>query len=426
MEYVNGESLAKILTRKGRLDIQETVDCFLQVCGAIEYAHSRGLIHRDLKPANILIENGGRALVADFGISKLISSNALEETLTVVGTPLYMSPEQCGEGSLDLRTDIYSLGVILYEMLLGKPPFHGETAAEIIKSHLLDTPRFPREDNPLPAKAVKIIRKMLAKRPDDRYASAGEVVAELLSLRETCAPTPSTVDLQKPPTILCHVPQRIMLGAVVSAMKSAAFSFAVVSRVHELLERLNDHSIEAVILGAEPGDNAIYRLAQEIRRKSMNQELHIILVNSGISRDEVQKALRSGITDIVAEPFNPSILVSKIEGLISGGHKTVESRRFFRKSVSGTVRMRVDSEIMDISEDGMKIHTNMSLKTGEVVTFELDQFRMLGFGEKSGKVVWISANDKIDSFLYQAGINFLDVSYEERRRLRKWILEGSV
>jgi DNA-binding response OmpR family regulator len=158
----------------------------------------------------------------------------------------------------------------------------------------------------------------------------------------------------------------------------------------------------------------------------MNQELHIILVNSGISRDEVQKALRSGITDIVAEPFNPSILVSKIEGLISGGHKTVESRRFFRKSVSGTVRMRVDSEIMDISEDGMKIHTNMSLKTGEVVTFELDQFRMLGFGEKSGKVVWISANDKIDSFLYQAGINFLDVSYEERRRLRKWILEGSV
>jgi c-di-GMP-binding flagellar brake protein YcgR len=115
--------------------------------------------------------------------------------------------------------------------------------------------------------------------------------------------------------------------------------------------------------------------------------------------------------------------VAKLESILHGGQKTIESRRFFRIPFSGRLTMHIASEIVDISEGGVRVLTNMAIKAGEIVTFELEQFRQLGFGEKSGKVVWVAGNDTGDSYAYQAGIDFIDLTDLERTRLRRWIFE---
>jgi DNA-binding response OmpR family regulator/predicted Ser/Thr protein kinase len=422
MEYVEGESLEQILAKKSRLGLDEAVEYMLQICDAVAYAHEQGVIHRDLKPSNLLINETGRLLIADFGISKIISTNAREETLTFVGTPIYMSPEQCGEGVLDSRTDLYSLGVIFYEMLLGKPPFCGGTPAEIIKGHLLETPKFPKEaGSTLHPKIVKIIRKLLAKNPQNRYGGARELAADLISFKEKRhsqfqAPA-------EPPLILCHLVQRMLAGAVTSTLESIYCSFEMIGRAGDLIERIEEDTVDAVVLGAEPGDTRIFTVAERVRKKSRNRKLQIILINSDISREEVKKAFECGINDIIAEPFNPSILMEKLENILPLRRPTPESRKHFRAPLSGPLTMRVDCELVDISEGGIRIMTNVPLKTGEIITFEIEQLRMLDFVTKSGQVMWISTNESNDSYFYQAGISFINLTERERTRLRKWILE---
>src|SRR5207244_2913802 len=129
MPFVEGESLRDRLNREKQLSVEETLRITAQVAEALDYAHGRGVIHRDIKPENILLESG-RVMLADFGIARALSA-VNDETLTAtgagIGTPLYMSPEQAsGERQLDGRTDVYSLGCVVYEMLAGRPPFTGE------------------------------------------------------------------------------------------------------------------------------------------------------------------------------------------------------------------------------------------------------------------------------------------------------------
>lgn len=428
MEYVEGVPLSQILKEKGRPDMRETIGYLLQICDAIGYAHGRRVIHRDLKPGNILVGPRGRVRIADFGISKTISSDNTDGTITFVGTPLYMSPEQCGEGVLDARTDIYSLGVIFYEMLVGNPPFAGNSPAEIIKGHLFDSPKFPSDAQPaIPARILKIIRKMLAKNPGNRYSSAREVIAELEAFQETLLRAgPKRKPSRRTPLILCYAPQRLLMGAVAAALKTIACRVELMSRISDLMNRVQSQAVEAVVLGSEPGSTSVFRLARRVRKKNKNPRLRVFLISAGVGREEVQEAFRSGVTDIIAEPFNPSVLISKLEGILPDDQKTLESRRFFRTRFLGKATMRVASEIVDISEGGMRILTNMPLKAGEITAFDLDLFRTLGLGEKSGKVVWISGNDLNDSYFYQAGIDFTDMSDSERERLRKWILENEL
>ncbi len=422
MEYVEGNSLANVLARQECIALNEAIGYGLQICDAIGYAHGRGVIHRDLKPSNILITPHGAIKLVDFGISKILSGGVHQETLTFVGTPLYMSPEQCGEGVLDLRTDIYSIGVILYEMLLGKPPFTGDSPAEIIRAHLLDTPKFPKDGSrQVPGKIIKIIRKMLAKEPDDRYATAEDVAADLHLYQEK--QTRALAKRAGPsPRILCHVPQQTLEQAVVSALNSTACNYEIVAQAGDLLSQVEQTSVDAVILGAEPGDGKVFTIAKQVREKTRNSRLQVILLNTGISKGDVQKAFQSGISRIIAEPYNPSVLVSKLEAIFPAAESAIESRRFFRKTISGTVRIHIESEIADISEGGMRILTNIPLKTGEIVKFDSDVLHPLGIGERSGKVVWIANSEETDPFLYQAGIDFIAFSDMERMRLRKWIL----
>jgi eukaryotic-like serine/threonine-protein kinase len=183
MPFVEGESLASRLGREGPLPVEEALEIAWQVATALAHAHERGIVHRDIKPDNILL-TGAEALVTDFGVSRALTA-AGAPTLTrsglVVGTPLYMSPEQAGgSGEVDARSDIFSLGLVLYEMLAGEPPFKAPTAQAVAVRKLSESApdvRTVRESTP-PALAA-VVRKALERVPADRYRSAADLAEAL-------------------------------------------------------------------------------------------------------------------------------------------------------------------------------------------------------------------------------------------------------
>ncbi len=180
MPFVDGETLKDRLARESRLSVADALPIAIEVADALAYAHAHGVIHRDIKPANILL-SGKHALVADFGVAKAMSSStAITEDQTrvglIVGTLAYMSPEQAlGEPTIDSRSDIYSLAVVLYEMLVGEPIFAGATPREMLAKRFLPTPPSARAVRPeISVEIDRVLGRALASNPDDRYASAGE------------------------------------------------------------------------------------------------------------------------------------------------------------------------------------------------------------------------------------------------------------
>ncbi len=201
MDYVAGENLSQLMSRDGYLSATRAIEIFIQLSDAIAHAHAKGVIHRDLKPSNVLItktDNGADFVkIVDFGIAKVLPSSdkdaaALTQTGELFGSPLYMSPEQCLGDRLDLRSDLYSIGCLMYEAVTGKPPFTGSNPIKIIFKHVNEPPppiRKPMSGHDVPAGLEAIILKCLEKSPDNRYQSAPELMHDLLLLQEGREPT---------------------------------------------------------------------------------------------------------------------------------------------------------------------------------------------------------------------------------------------
>ncbi len=188
MAYVAGGSLATIMD-KGKIPLSEIERILRQVASALDYAHRQGVIHRDIKPDNILLDKEGNVLLADFGIVKIVSGDdsdktnpALTQTGGLVGTPAYMSPEQgSGESSITNRADLYSLGVVVYEMLTGEPPYIADTPMQVVIKHITEPVPNPRNVvKELTSEMESVIQRALAKKPDDRYQTAGELADDFV------------------------------------------------------------------------------------------------------------------------------------------------------------------------------------------------------------------------------------------------------
>lgn len=180
MEYVSGEDLKNLITRIGQFTIKKTVSTAIQILEGLVEAHESGIVHRDLKPQNVMIDNKGNVRIMDFGIARSLFTKRITRTGTSIGTPLYMSPEQADGTAIDQRSDIYSFGIILYEMLTGQVPFEGETPTSIAFKHKYEKPQNPKEINPhIPDNLNNILLKCIEKDPNKRYNSAKEVLAEL-------------------------------------------------------------------------------------------------------------------------------------------------------------------------------------------------------------------------------------------------------
>jgi eukaryotic-like serine/threonine-protein kinase len=195
MEFLDGRELRDVLASE-RMPVPVALDVAAQVAEGLAFAHSQGIVHRDIKPANIMMLAGSRAKIMDFGIARVRASDVKTQTGLLLGSPKYMSPEQVLGTGIESRSDIFSLGVVLYEMLAGAPPFSGENVHQLMFQVCNSRPSPPSRLNPaVPAVVDLIVAKALEKDPASRYADAGELAADLRRALAQVASSPAAAEI---------------------------------------------------------------------------------------------------------------------------------------------------------------------------------------------------------------------------------------
>jgi len=277
MEFIVGTTLHELLAEKHVLPTDEVVQLARQICRGLDYAHSNGIIHRDVKPANIMITANGTVKIMDFGIAK--SGGQVTNTGQVLGTPNYMAPEQVKGRPLDGRSDLFSLGVILYEMLTGEKPFVGQNVTTIIYKIVNETPITPRDlDVTVHPGLSAIVTKALAKAPDDRYQSGAELVRDLenykLAGTSRNGSTGALAPVSAHPDKTLVLPVRVVAGSTVKATVAATVpaqgpvpvrrpTTAIISSKRTLLIAA---IVTILVLGSAMGGYAYHRTQVKMRQ----------------------------------------------------------------------------------------------------------------------------------------------------------------
>lgn len=199
MEFLQGRELRDVMNDGGLLPVEQVLDIVAQVAQGLAYAHEHEIVHRDVKPSNIMVVRDGHVKITDFGIARMASSAVRTQTGMVLGSPKYMSPEQVMGKEIDQRSDVFSLGVMLYEMLTGQAPFNGENVNAIMYQTLNAVPAPPNTLNPaVPEMANFIVAKALAKKLEDRYQNAMDFAVDLRACRDTLPRSGKPIDVSPP------------------------------------------------------------------------------------------------------------------------------------------------------------------------------------------------------------------------------------
>ena len=239
-EYVEGETLKQRISRVGALDTQEALAYAIEVARGLTVAHARHLVHRDIKPQNILIDSEGRAKLTDFGISRQLEQDGMTVTGRVLGTTDYVAPEQAMGQSVDPRCDIYSLGVVLFEMLVGQVPFHADSQVGVAMKHVNEElPDVQRRRPEVSASLALVVERSTAKRPDDRYQHIGEMIDDLSTALEveaaragsTTGEATSVLDAVPPPKRKLSSRARWSWATIVALLVVAAAALVAVQLI---------------------------------------------------------------------------------------------------------------------------------------------------------------------------------------------------
>ncbi len=229
MEYVSGDDLKGMIRRMGRFSAGQAITIAKQVCEGLSEAHKLGVVHRDLKPQNIMIDQDGNARIMDFGIARSLEGKSITGAGVMIGTPDYMSPEQVDGKETDQRSDIYSLGIILYEMVTGQTPFEGDTPFTIGVKHKSETPKDPKEMNPqIPDDLGRVILRCLKKEKEQRYPNSRELCSDLSAIEQGIPTTEKIIPEKRPLTSReitvqlsprkIFIPALIVIGVITAAI----------------------------------------------------------------------------------------------------------------------------------------------------------------------------------------------------------------
>ncbi len=362
MEYVAGRSLADVLRQEGSLLPARAADIGIDMAAALGFAHKNGVVHRDVKPGNVLLSTDGQVKVTDFGIARAIASGQ-DEDLTqagqVMGTATYFSPEQAQGRPVDPRSDVYSLGVVLYEMVCGRPPFRGEDPLAVAYQHVQEQPTPPRQINAdLDPTLEAIILKCLAKTPQARYPSAEDLRADLRRYREgnqISVATPPTTVVAPPPDATQAIP-------VTAAAPAATSSYAAYAGEDDYYEddyveppRRNGAFIAVMLLLLAVMAGVLFLLAQTLGVFDSGDDEPVTLVAVpnvvGQTEDEARAALEAeGFTVSTEFEENPDFEDGEVSAQDPAAGEEAESGSEVTLTVSsGEQRVEIP-DVVGLSE----------------------------------------------------------------------------
>jgi len=305
MEYVSGEDLKSSLRRMGPLSVGKAVWIAKQVCEGLAEAHRLGVVHRDLKPQNIMIDREGNARIMDFGIARSLKATGLTEDGGVIGTPEHMSPEQVEGKKADQRSDIYSMGVILYEMVTGRVPFEGKTPMSVASKHLTQRPREPRELNAQVSEGLSgVIMRCMEKERERRYQSVEELLLDLEEIERGVPTTDRVVPERKPITSReitvtfnlrkLLIPASVVVGVAVVGV--ILWQFILVPKTKEKFPSSVPSKEEILVAAQESWKDKDYSEALDRFKKVLtvepeNFEAQISIATILKEQDEIDKAI---------------------------------------------------------------------------------------------------------------------------------------
>ncbi len=320
MKYIDGETLSQKMQREKKISPNETIHIMRQVADALDYAHQHDIIHRDIKPANVMLDEYGKPVLMDFGVARVQFEGSLTKTGTLMGTPHYLPPELPLGKKVDGRSDIYSLGIMLYEMLAGRPPYHDENSVALIFKHINEPPDQLKNLVPdLEEALCKVVHKMIEKDPENRYQTAGEVADALQEFSSLYPPTPTIVRRSTPGNVRNTEKLLILAQEHIQQEKldKAIEIFATIMRrdpnnetakreisdlVDKLIEKIRDHVSQKEFsrasdlirqaLQVAPQNERLSSLRQEIEEEQLALKEH----------KETQIKIEYGAAEMAPEP----------------------------------------------------------------------------------------------------------------------------
>ena len=389
MEYIPGEDLKRLIKKVGQFSAGKTIFMARQVCEGLAEAHRFGVVHRDLKPQNIMIDEDANARIMDFGIARTVKGKGITGAGVMIGTPEYMSPEQADVKEVDQRSDIYSLGVILYEMVTGRVPFEGETPLGIAMKHKNEVPQDPRQINAqLTEDLSRVIMRCLEKDKEKRYQSAGEVSAELQNIEKGMPTTERIVSQKKPLTSReitvkfslrkIFLPAVVVIAVAIAALIIWRFipqkqampvpsdkpSLAIVYFENNSGDESLDHWRKALceLLIADLTQSKYIRVLSSDRLIDILSDLNQIETKSFSSRVLKEVAARGGSTHILRGGFTKAGEQFRIDAILQEA-STMESIGSDRIQGKGE-----ESFLSMVDELTRKVKAHFKLSTEDIAT----------------------------------------------------------
>ncbi|GFN36358.1 Stk1 family PASTA domain-containing Ser/Thr kinase [Tepidimicrobium xylanilyticum] len=330
MEYIKGKTLKEIIREKGKFTVDETIDYSIQIAEALEHAHENHIVHRDIKPHNIMVTEDGRVKVTDFGIARAASASTVTNTSNVIGSVHYFSPEQARGGYTDEKSDIYSLGIVMYEMITGRVPFEGDSPITVALKHIQEEIIPPREiDNSIPLGLENIIMHCVKKSQSDRYATVSDLLSDLKKTKLSGGKLPmeDTNFIEAPTQIIPVVEdkegkemkkskkKKNSDGSLKVVFFAILLAFVVVSSMALGFYKLKDYFITKEVVVPDLVGLHIDRAKEEAEKLGLNVEVANEVYSSEFNKDEVVNQMTEAGTK-VKEGYTIKVAISKGRNLV--------------------------------------------------------------------------------------------------------------